>query len=81
MGFHGLSRLFFGLALPLVSLSALHSQDRGSNTASLKVSGSKIDVTLPDGQMKLSRQDLLGTLDDPALTAADSWIAGQLNGS
>lgn len=73
MGFHGLSRLFFGLAFPLVSLSALHSQDRGSNTASLKVSGSTIDVTLPDGQMKLSRQDLLGWVKNSASTVANYY--------
>ncbi|HVG92518.1 MAG TPA: hypothetical protein VNB54_13580, partial [Alphaproteobacteria bacterium] len=58
------------LALPLKTFSA---QQNGSDTATLKVSGATIDVTLPDGPMKLSRDEVLGWVKNSASTVADYY--------
>jgi hypothetical protein len=67
MGILGLRRL---LLFPLFTLALLQpgcAQDAPSDTASLKIAGSTIDVTLPGEPMKLSRDDLLG------------WVKGSAN--
>ncbi|HEY2390792.1 MAG TPA: hypothetical protein VGK22_06435 [Candidatus Angelobacter sp.] len=57
-----------------MSLQALHSQEQNSNNAILKVAGATIDVTLPDGPMKMSRQELLGWVQASASTVADYYF-------
>lgn len=72
MGFHRLK-----LILPLF-LSLLHpsvqSQQSDSSSAVLKVAGSTIDVTLPDGPMKMSRQELLGWTQTSASTVSGYYF-------
>jgi hypothetical protein len=58
------------LALPSTTASA---QESGNDTATLKVADATIDVTLPDGQMKLSRAELLGWVKASATTVADYY--------
>ena len=58
------------LALPLKTSPA---QENNADTATLKVSGATIDVTLPDGQMKLSRAEILGWVKASASTVADYY--------
>jgi hypothetical protein len=58
------------LALPLKTLPA---QENSADAATLRVSGATIDVTLPDGPMKLSRQELLGWVKASATTVADYY--------
>jgi hypothetical protein len=72
MGFHSLSRLVLAFSL-LFSLSCAHSQESGADSAVLKVTGATIDVTLPDGQMKLSRQELLNWVQASASTVANYY--------
>ena len=76
MGFRKRSPIFLILALfPVFALplNTSPAQESGSHTTTLKVSGATIDVTLPDGQMKLSRQDLLGWVKASASTVADYY--------
>jgi hypothetical protein len=58
------------LVLPLETFPA---QESGNDTAMLKVSGATIDVTLPDGPMKLSRDEVLGWIKASASTVADYY--------
>ncbi|HEX3093843.1 MAG TPA: hypothetical protein VHW72_14520 [Candidatus Angelobacter sp.] len=58
------------LALPLKTFPA---QEGGNDTATLKVPGATIDVTLPDGPMKLSRDEVLGWVKASAVTVADYY--------
>ncbi|MGB8129701.1 MAG: hypothetical protein WCG81_07900 [Candidatus Angelobacter sp.] len=58
------------LALPLKISSA---QENSADIATLKVSGVTIDVTLPEGPMKLSRNELLGWVKTSASTVADYY--------
>ena len=58
------------LALPLKIFPA---QENNANAATLRVSGATIDVTLPDGPMKLSRDELLGWVKACASTVADYY--------
>jgi hypothetical protein len=58
------------LALPLKTLPA---QESGNDTATLRVPGATIDVTLPDGPMKLSHDELLGWVKNSASTVADYY--------
>jgi hypothetical protein len=73
MGFHRLDRLLLSLLLMSLSLPALYSQEHAPDTAVLKVPGAKIDVTLPDGPMKLSREDLLAWVKASASTVASYY--------
>jgi len=59
--------LLFAILLFLGFLKQSHAQERDSDTATLKIFGSVIDVTLPTESMKLSRNDLLG------------WVRGAAN--
>jgi len=75
MGFRYLS---LSLILPLVacaliSLKTLPALESNSETATLKVSDVTIDITLPEGQMKLSRNQLLGWVKTSASTVADYY--------
>jgi len=58
------------LALPLKTFPA---QESDANTATLKVAGATIDVTLPDNSMKLSHDELLGWVRASASTVADYY--------
>jgi hypothetical protein len=73
MGFHNLDKLILVLLLMSLSVPALRSQERASDAAVLKVPGATIDVTLPDGPMKLSRADLLGWVEASASTVASYY--------
>src|SRR5215831_7167027 len=59
--------LFILALLATLSLRPVSTQERDSNTATLKVGGAMIDVTLPSESMKLSHDDLLG------------WVRGAAN--
>jgi hypothetical protein len=69
---HSLSRLVLAFFL-LFSLSCARSQESGADNAVLKVAGATIDVTLPEEQMKLSRNELLGWVKTSASTVADYY--------
>jgi hypothetical protein len=58
--------LFFGTNI-------LYAQNASAKNAVLNVSGATIDVILPDGQMKLSRDDLLGWVKASAMTVANYY--------
>lgn len=75
MGFRRL-RLTIGIiaaALLALPLNTFPAQESGNDTAMLKVSGANIDVTLPDGPMKLSRAEVLGWVKASASTVADYY--------
>lgn len=63
--------LCFFLLLPALA----HGQASESDSAVLKVAGGTIDITLPEGPMKLSRQGLLDWVQ-----ASASTVAGYYNG-
>ena len=74
----GLRRLSLSLILPMAALLAIPlkifpAQDNNADTATLKVPGATIDVTLPEGPMKLSRQELLNWVKASAITVADYY--------
>ncbi|HEY1529121.1 MAG TPA: hypothetical protein VGH51_23080 [Candidatus Angelobacter sp.] len=73
MKFRRLSRLFLTLALMALPQNILEAQEAGPDTAVLKVSGATIDVALPDGPMKLSRDEVLGWVKASASTVADYY--------
>jgi hypothetical protein len=72
MGFPRLSLVLSIAAAALLALpiNTLPAQENGNDTAVLKVPGATIDITLPDGPMKLSREDLLGWVKTSASTVA-----------
>ncbi len=69
MGFRRLSLVFLAVAVALLAapLKAVSAQETASDRTTLKVPGATIDVTLPDGPMKLSHDELLG------------WVRGAAN--
>jgi hypothetical protein len=74
----GLRRASLGLilamaALMVFSLKTSSAQENNADTATLKVAGATIDVTLPDGPMKLSREELLGWVKTSANTVASYY--------
>ena len=73
MGLHGRSRIIFTFAFAIFSVQIFSAQDSGADTAVIKISGTTIDVTLPDGQMKLSREELLGWVKASANTVANYY--------
>src|SRR6478672_3939453 len=73
MGFYHLNKLIRSFLLVLLSLPAACSQALDSDSVVLKVTGATIDVTLPDGQMKLSRRDLLNWVQMSASTVANYY--------
>lgn len=70
MRFHRLDKLILSLLLISLLVPALRGQERGSDSAVIKVPGATIDVTMPDGPMKLSRDELLGWVKNSASTVA-----------
>lgn len=70
MRFHRLDKLILSLLLISLLVPALRDQERGSDSAVIKVPGATIDVTMPDGPMKLSRDELLGWVKNSASTVA-----------
>ena len=75
MGFRRLSHVFMTVAVALLALpiKTVPAQESGNITATLKVPGATIDVTLPEGSMKLSREELLGWVKTSAVTVADYY--------
>ena len=73
MGVRHLSPVLVILALLAFPANPLLAQDSGSDHAVVKVSGATIDVTLPDGPMKLSRDDLLNWVKASATTVANYY--------
>jgi hypothetical protein len=70
---HLLGFLIVVVALLALPLKTLPAQESGNDTATLKVPGATIDVTLPDGPMKLSHDELLGWVKNSASTVADYY--------
>ena len=75
MGLLRLSLIFLTVAATLLALplKSVPAQESGNDTATLKVPGATIDVTLPDGPMKLSRDEVLGWVKTSAVTVADYY--------
>ncbi len=73
MGFCRLSLTLTVAAFLALSLKISSAQENSADTATLKVSGVTIDVTLPEGPMKLSRNELLGWAKTSASTVADYY--------
>ena len=75
MGFRRLSFIAVMTAATLLALplKTFPTQENPAETAMLKVSGATIDVTLPDGPMKLSRDEVLGWVKASASTVADYY--------
>jgi len=70
---HLLGFLIVVVALLALPLKTLPAQESGNDIATLKVPGATIDVTLPDGPMKLSHDELLGWVKNSASTVADYY--------
>jgi len=62
------------LFLLFCSLPVLRCQENSSNNATIKAGGATIDVTLPDEQMKMSRQDLLNWVQASASTVSGYYF-------
>jgi hypothetical protein len=73
MRFRRLNLVFLAVVLLALPLKIFPAQESGNDTATLKVPGATIDVTLPEGPMKLSRQELLGWVKGSASTVADYY--------
>ena len=73
MGFHGLGKVAWMMVLAVLSCQALCSQDTSTGDSVVKLPGTKIDVTLPDDSMKLTRQELLGWVKGSASTVASYY--------
>jgi hypothetical protein len=73
MGFPRLNKWLAASLLMVFSLSILRAQAPDPDNAVLKVAGATIDVTLPDGPMKLSRQQLLDWVQASASTVANYY--------
>jgi hypothetical protein len=75
MGFRHLSLIVLVAAAVLLAIitKTAFAQSNGNDTAMVKVSGANIDVTLPDGPMKLSRDEVLGWVKTSAVTVADYY--------
>jgi hypothetical protein len=74
----GFSRLSFVVLMAATTLLALPlktfpAQESTAEATTLKVSGATIDVTLPDGPMKLSQDELLGWVKASASTVANYY--------
>ena len=75
MGFRRLSLILLMVAVALLALplKLFPAQENTADAATLKISGATVDVTLPDGPMKLSRDELLGWVKASANTVADYY--------
>ena len=75
MDFHGFPKPIYTLFFLLLIFPALQAQQQSSdNNAELKVAGSTIDVTLPDGPMKMTRQEMLSWVQASASTVAGYYF-------
>lgn len=70
MGFWNLRRTITAFLVICMSLAALNGQERAPSNVVIRFPGTTIDVTLPDGPMKLSREDLLDWVKASASTVA-----------
>ena len=61
------------IALLTLPLKTFPAQENTADAATLKVSGATIDVTLPDGPMKLSQDQLLAWVKSSAHTVANYY--------
>jgi hypothetical protein len=68
-----LGHLIFPLTFLWFAISSLYAQDISAKNAVLNVAGAIIDVTLPDGPMKLSRDDLLNWVKASAATVGNYY--------
>jgi hypothetical protein len=73
MGFRRLSPVLLMVALSALSPKPLPSQETSPDRAVINVPGATIDVTLPNGPMKLSRDELLGWVKASASTVANYY--------
>ncbi len=75
MGFRRLTLVFLTVAVAFLALplKTLPAQENSADAATLKISDATIDVTLPDGPMKLSHDELLGWVKNSASTVADYY--------
>jgi hypothetical protein len=73
MGYRGLGKLALILALVSPYSPLLRGQDTPAVPAMIKLPGAKIDVTLPDDPMKLTRQELLGWVKASGATVANYY--------
>jgi hypothetical protein len=73
MGFRRLIRVFLIVALVALPPKPLPAQESSPDTAVVKVPGATIDVTLPTGPMKLSRDELLDWVKASASTVANYY--------
>jgi len=75
MGFRRLSLIVVIAAAMLVALPQriFPAQENSNAAARLKIAGATIDVTLPEDQLKLSREELLGWVKNSASTVADYY--------
>ena len=81
MSFTGFRRATRGLILPAIaaiatlalSPKASGAQENNADTTTLKIPGATIDVTLPEGPMKLSREKLLAWVKASANTVANYY--------
>ncbi|HSK42974.1 MAG TPA: hypothetical protein VLA83_03690 [Candidatus Binatia bacterium] len=75
MGFRRLSLILSIAATALLALpiKPLPAQENSADVATLKISGATIDVTLPEGPMKLSHDELLAWVKNSASTVADYY--------
>lgn len=74
MDLHGFSRPIYTFFFLLLMLPALYAQEQSSDNAQLKVAGATIDVTLPDGPVKMTRQELLSWVQASASTVAGYYF-------
>lgn len=69
-----LNKLIPLLLLLLCSSPVLYGQENSANSTTLRVGGATIDVTLPDEQMKMSRQELLSWVQASASTVSGYYF-------
>jgi hypothetical protein len=73
MGFRRLSRALLIVALMALPPKSLPAQESSPDHALLKVPGATIDVTIPGGPMKLTRDQLLDWVKASATTVANYY--------
>ena len=74
MDFYGFRRPIFAFFLLLLILPSSYAQEQNSDSTELKVAGATIDVTLPDGPMKMTKQEMLSWVQASASTVAGYYF-------
>ncbi len=74
MSLGSLGKLWILASLSLFLLNQSIAQEDNSNNATIKAGGATIDVTLPDEQMKMSRQELLSWVEASAATVSSYYF-------